>query len=283
MTEPRRLTAEMRERYKRVFENDRLAESHGVRRPRCSFSDEKLEEIAKDALHDLDVLEGELVKITKDKEYWFALHDEERVLLTEANRDLATAQATSIQRDAQIAAMRGALNELHATVKGECPSLLDEDRGGSARLDLEIRCAQVAGLLELVVGNYEDCTCNSPYITCIYCQEVSKNVHDSTTITHATDCIMAAGDVAQLAANHDAQVRAPLEAQVRELQDVIKSVRAIESNIVSRIQAEERRRVMEEAAQVAASMYLVTYWDDPSAGIAATIRKLAAQPEAGTR
>jgi hypothetical protein len=31
-----------------------------------------------------------------------------------------------------------ALRELHATVRGECPSLLDEDSGGTARLALEI-------------------------------------------------------------------------------------------------------------------------------------------------
>jgi len=34
--------------------------------------------------------------------------------------------------------MKAALTELHATVKGECPSLLNEDSGGSARLALEI-------------------------------------------------------------------------------------------------------------------------------------------------
>jgi len=34
-----------------------------------------------------------------------------------------------------------ALSELHALVLGECPSLLDEDSGGTARLDIEIRAA----------------------------------------------------------------------------------------------------------------------------------------------
>ena len=34
--------------------------------------------------------------------------------------------------------LASALREIHATVKGECPSLLDEDSGGNARLDLEI-------------------------------------------------------------------------------------------------------------------------------------------------
>ena len=32
-----------------------------------------------------------------------------------------------------------ALEELHAMVWGECPALLDEDKGGTARLDVEIR------------------------------------------------------------------------------------------------------------------------------------------------
>lgn len=36
-------------------------------------------------------------------------------------------------------ALRGALSELHAMVWGECPSLLDEDSGGTARLDIAIR------------------------------------------------------------------------------------------------------------------------------------------------
>ena len=30
------------------------------------------------------------------------------------------------------------LQELHAQVKGECPSLLNEDSGGDAKLDLDI-------------------------------------------------------------------------------------------------------------------------------------------------
>lgn len=42
--------------------------------------------------------------------------------------------------DARIAALEGALRELHAIVRGECPSLLNEDSGGNSRLDLEI-CA----------------------------------------------------------------------------------------------------------------------------------------------
>jgi hypothetical protein len=36
-------------------------------------------------------------------------------------------------------ALVGALRELYAQVKGECPSLLNEDSGGDGRLDLEIQ------------------------------------------------------------------------------------------------------------------------------------------------
>ncbi len=39
------------------------------------------------------------------------------------------------------AGLRRLLNELHALVWGECPSLLNEDSGGSAALDMEIRAA----------------------------------------------------------------------------------------------------------------------------------------------
>lgn len=39
---------------------------------------------------------------------------------------------------ARMAALEKALRELRALVKGECPSLLDEDSGGDSRLDMEI-------------------------------------------------------------------------------------------------------------------------------------------------
>jgi len=42
-------------------------------------------------------------------------------------------------------ALRDALTELYAAVKGECPSLLDEDRGGSARLDMAVSAALADG------------------------------------------------------------------------------------------------------------------------------------------
>lgn len=39
---------------------------------------------------------------------------------------------------AEIEKLRLALRELHAMVQGECPSLLNEDSGGNARLDIQI-------------------------------------------------------------------------------------------------------------------------------------------------
>lgn len=37
--------------------------------------------------------------------------------------------------------LRWVLEELHALVRGECPSLLNEDSGGDSRLDMQIRAA----------------------------------------------------------------------------------------------------------------------------------------------
>ena len=46
--------------------------------------------------------------------------------------------AALAERDRTIARLREALKELRAIVKGECPSLLDEDSGGDANLDIKI-------------------------------------------------------------------------------------------------------------------------------------------------
>lgn len=40
---------------------------------------------------------------------------------------------------AEVEGMMAVLEELHAMVWGECPSLLNEDSGGCSRLDLQIR------------------------------------------------------------------------------------------------------------------------------------------------
>ena len=55
------------------------------------------------------------------------------IRVTDLEAGLAAAHARE-------AALRGLLFELHAIVKGECPSLLDGDSGGNAVLDLDI-CA----------------------------------------------------------------------------------------------------------------------------------------------
>ena len=47
-----------------------------------------------------------------------------------------------IKKSAELDRLRKAehlLTELHATVRGECPSLLNEGSGGNASLDLEIK------------------------------------------------------------------------------------------------------------------------------------------------
>ncbi|NBW14543.1 MAG: hypothetical protein EBR82_41745 [Caulobacteraceae bacterium] len=49
--------------------------------------------------------------------------------------DVPRAVAAQLRQGAdaveRVGVLEGALHELHATVKGECPSLLDVDRGGS--------------------------------------------------------------------------------------------------------------------------------------------------------
>ena len=42
------------------------------------------------------------------------------------------------KREPKVKELAYALKELYAVVKGECPSLLDEDSGGDARLDMQI-------------------------------------------------------------------------------------------------------------------------------------------------
>lgn len=65
--------------------------------------------------------------------------------------EIATLRATVDQQQARItefearcATLTAALEELYATVKGECPSLLNEDSGGSAQLDAQVSAALAA-------------------------------------------------------------------------------------------------------------------------------------------
>ena len=52
--------------------------------------------------------------------------------------ELLDRQAAALAREANLMAL---LFELHAIVKGECPSLLNGDSGGNDVLDLDIRAA----------------------------------------------------------------------------------------------------------------------------------------------
>lgn len=61
--------------------------------------------------------------------------DEIRTPTTSARFHYDMAVAYMATRDS----MKSALSNLYATVKGECPSLLNEDSGGDARLDMACR------------------------------------------------------------------------------------------------------------------------------------------------
>ena len=62
-----------------------------------------------------------------------------RAEAAEAERDALRAQlAEAVAKEREAMAL---LRDLHAMVWGECPSLLDEDSGGSAHLDLAIAAA----------------------------------------------------------------------------------------------------------------------------------------------
>jgi hypothetical protein len=76
-------------------------------------------------------LEAELVQarvtcVKREQSY-----DDMRRLYTERDTQYVAAESELVK-------MREALRELHAMVRGECPSLLDEDSGGNSKLALEI-------------------------------------------------------------------------------------------------------------------------------------------------
>lgn len=56
-------------------------------------------------------------------------------------QDKGIAEAERDSALASLAATRALLEDLVAMVRGECPSLLDEDRGGTARLGIDIDAA----------------------------------------------------------------------------------------------------------------------------------------------
>ncbi len=57
----------------------------------------------------------------------------------EREASVATEGYCPICMAAEIERLRAALTELHAMVWGECSSILNEDSGGSGKLDIEIR------------------------------------------------------------------------------------------------------------------------------------------------
>lgn len=62
---------------------------------------------------------------------------EEPVILDRCDWDEFIAGCDKLKKENKT--LREALSELHATVVAESPSLLDEDCGGDARLDSEIK------------------------------------------------------------------------------------------------------------------------------------------------
>ena len=70
-----------------------------------------------------------------------SLDDFARMAGVEAIGPLGVLRGVIADRDrltAEVLRLQAALRELHAMVSGECPSLLNEDSGGNAMLDLEI-------------------------------------------------------------------------------------------------------------------------------------------------
>jgi hypothetical protein len=68
-------------------------------------------------------------------EWWRSVAQE---LATEIAVPVAPIRAENEKLRADLEAARAALADLHVAVKGECPSILNEDSGGDAALDLRI-------------------------------------------------------------------------------------------------------------------------------------------------
>lgn len=67
--------------------------------------------------------------------------DEEARAFKRAAKDRDICRQKRVDLEARCATLTAALEELYATVKGECPSLLNEDSGGSAQLDAQVSAA----------------------------------------------------------------------------------------------------------------------------------------------
>lgn len=79
-------------------------------------------------------LETEYYNLDLERKRLFESHDELDTLLGAAMDRTETAEA-------RVKVLEEALRELYAMIKGECPSLLNEDSGGNARLDMAIESA----------------------------------------------------------------------------------------------------------------------------------------------
>jgi hypothetical protein len=72
---------------------------------------------------------------------WVRDRDGDRVSTDDGKRHVSEIAARLKELTEQRDQLRSALKELHAMVWGECPSLLNEDSGGSSRLDMECEVA----------------------------------------------------------------------------------------------------------------------------------------------
>lgn len=78
------------------------------------------------------LLQTRVVELTRERDDWKKRHDREHACHAANLKEQMKVEA---ERDR----LRAALGELHALVWGECSSILNEDSGGDAHLDIEIR------------------------------------------------------------------------------------------------------------------------------------------------
>lgn len=81
----------------------------------------------------------DMLRNTSSVPYWDAASfgDDVAKALVADRRALFPPEPT----EGRVERLRALLGDLYATVKGECPSLLNEDSGGDGRLDVEIQAA----------------------------------------------------------------------------------------------------------------------------------------------
>lgn len=84
-------------------------------------------------LNDLDYMQQQMIYAARKH----VLAQAESIIVS-LESETASQRALIEQQAKEIAGLRDALRELHAIVKGECPSLLNEDSGGDAKLAIEI-------------------------------------------------------------------------------------------------------------------------------------------------